>query len=273
MSVLRFVLVFVVAVLCGFAIEMPVFVVSFVIMPTTVFWPLTVGACAVGAALGAGWASNLLAQDRSWTRLSPVVGVGGVVAAFICAVSFGVLFVPTEYDPAGRYSAIYNLFAVAAAISLATTFAALRFRLTERRIVRDIALSLAAILAIPIAAVGAVFIQGSLVCGPEERAAFDEFAQYGGREMEAEGNIEPDSCFVNYSTPDSVDEVSAYFLEEFEANGWTIERKYRTTRDGSMDISATRGELYYEVSLYAIQERDPQPLDSGSDISVNVSGG
>ncbi len=272
MSALRFALVFTVAVLCGFMVEMPVFVTGLV-MPMTVVWPLTVGACAVAAALGAGWASNLLSPDRSWTRLFPVVGVGAVAAAFICVASLGILFVPPEYDPTGRYSAIYNLAAVAATISLATAFAARRFRSAERRMPRDIGASLAMMLAIPVAMVGAVFVQGSLVCDPEERAAFDEFAQYGGREMEAEGNLEPDSCFVNYSTPDSTEKVSEYFLDRFEARGWKIEEKYQTTPDGSMDISATRGELYYEVSLLVIQERDPHPLESGTFVAVNVSGG
>lgn len=272
MNALRFALVFAVAALCGLLVEAPVFVMSFVVMPTMIFWPLAVGACAVGSALGAGWASNFLSPDRSWTRLFPVVGAGAAVAAFICVISLVILFVPPEYDPTLRYSAFYNLAAVAVVISLATTFAARKFRSSERRMLRDIGVSFAMILAIPVAMVGAVFVQGSMACDAEERAAFDEFEQYGGREMEAEGNLEPDSCFVDYSTRDSVDEASEYFLERFEAHGWNIERKYRTTSDGSIDISATRGDLHYEVGLYAIQERDPHPLESGTDISVNVSG-
>lgn len=62
------------------------------VLHEVVIWPLTFGVCAIFAAIGAGWAGNLLAPGHIRSRFLPVVGISEVTAAVV-AVSLLVLTV------------------------------------------------------------------------------------------------------------------------------------------------------------------------------------
>jgi hypothetical protein len=70
---------------------------------------------------------------------------------------------------------------------------------------------------------GALLYSRAAGCSPEERAVFEEFPQYGGLEVKPESNINWGSCATDYETPDSREEVRAYFSKQLRANGWEVE--------------------------------------------------
>jgi hypothetical protein len=69
-----------------------------------------------------------------------------------------------------------------------------------------------------------------LGCSEEERKAFAEFPQFGGREMEPQPSMVSGGCAVFYDTPASQARVANYYTERLEARGWEVEqREYETT--------------------------------------------
>jgi hypothetical protein len=110
-----------------------------------------------------------------------------------------------------------------------------------------------------------------------ERKAFDEFPQYGGREMEPQPSLESGSCAVFYDTPASQERVASYYTERLEARGWEVEqREYETTVSGpkkrtfdEVEIMARRGDFFYEVFFESHRYYDPPR--PGVHVAVHVS--
>jgi hypothetical protein len=92
-------------------------------------------------------------------------------------------------------------------------------------------------------------------CTDEERKVYAEFAQYGGREMEPEGSTVSGGCAVFYDTRASQERVAQYYTEQLEEHGWEVQQRvYEVTVSDAkestveqMDITARRGEFFYEV--------------------------
>lgn len=83
--------------------------------------------------------------------------------------------------------------------------------------------------------------------------------QYGGRVVEPEGNPEKSSCASYYQTPDSEEEVFAYFRERFEEHGWELAPSESYRMEGGelvpADLVAHRGDFSYRVSVEKIDPR------------------
>jgi hypothetical protein len=86
-------------------------------------------------------------------------------------------------------------------------------------------------------------------CSEDERAVFEEFAQFGGRRLEPEGNPQLDSCAVYYDVYAPNEEILAYYREQLEERGWRIEAR----GGGENTLVATREEdgYYYQVETEA----------------------
>jgi hypothetical protein len=95
----------------------------------------------------------------------------------------------------------------------------------------------------------------ALGCSAEERGAFVEFPQYGGREIEPGPSTVSGGCAVFYDTPASQERVANYYTQRLEAHGWDVEqREYETTVSGpkkrtfdEVEITARRGDFFYGV--------------------------
>ncbi len=60
-------------------------------------------------------------------------------------------------------------------------------------------------------------------CTDEQRAIFEEFPHYGGRQLEPERSWATGHCGASFYTADSEEEVFAYYLEKLRENGWEVE--------------------------------------------------
>lgn len=119
--------------------------------------------------------------------------------------------------------------------------------------------------------VGAFFYSRAAGCSAEERAVFQEFPQYGGREMEPESNTGLGSCAAYYETPDPPEQVQAYFAERLVANGWEVKARpeeFGEDEFGGTIITATRDGYYYDVSYESLEMyENPRP---GVHLAVHV---
>ncbi len=99
--------------------------------------PLMMGVGGMFAALGAAWAGNILAPDRSGSRLLAIVGASEVAAALLAVATLGLAL---ALEQTGR-SAPDLLFPVLAVSLLVLTagasLATWRFRYQGRRLGRD----------------------------------------------------------------------------------------------------------------------------------------
>lgn len=158
---------FLLSAVAGTLAALPVFVMGLVV-PMTVIWPLTLGVAALAAALGAGWAGNLLARDGTWSRLPRILVAAETTAAVLLVVSAipFVVRVPGVLLPSGP--AIYGIALTAAVISLVATVAMLRYRSAEGRPWRDVLLTLALLMLVaPAVCATVVLLSCSLLvrCG------------------------------------------------------------------------------------------------------------
>jgi hypothetical protein len=98
-------------------------------------------------------------------------------------------------------------------------------------------------------------VYSSVLGCSEERKAFAEFPQFGGREMEPGPSTVLGGCAAFYDTPASQERVANYYTERLEARGWEVEqREYETTVSGpkkrtfdEVEIMARRGDFFYNV--------------------------
>ncbi len=107
-------------------------------------------------------------------------------------------------------------------------------------------------------------------CRGEEKAVFEEFPQYSPRTPE-DLDPKPDNldalsaagsaCFVVYRTPDGAQEVTDYFEERLEENGWK-----RSPGTGG-PLTVRRGNYEYRLSFPGNLPGDP---DSARGTQVQV---
>ncbi len=143
MTVLLAAVATLVAALVGALIGLLVVLPFALLFSELIVYPLAAGFGALLAALAAGWAANAGALDRSTTRLLPVVGVAEACAVLVAGVmltsfALSVWSRPRVFDVlpivlAGAGSAV---------LGAAATGAALRNRSGERRLGRDLRLTL-----------------------------------------------------------------------------------------------------------------------------------
>lgn len=60
-------------------------------------------------------------------------------------------------------------------------------------------------------------------CSDEEQAVFEEFPQYGDRQVEPESVSTTSSCVIRLETPDPEEEIFAYYSQSLLENGWEID--------------------------------------------------
>lgn len=120
-------------------------------------------------------------------------------------------------------------------------------------------------------------------CRGEQRATYEEFAQYSPRQPR---DLEPrpgfgyvfalgGNCHTVFNTADSSEEVAGYYTENLRRRGWEVEieprapsetteaRHLETTESGGIysrtTISATRGPYFYQVGVYSESSIEAPP--------------
>lgn len=117
-------------------------------------------------------------------------------------------------------------------------------------------LTVAGLLALLGLGVGGVLLLWSGVCNERERAIFEEFPQYGSRQLEPEPNLDLGSCHAFYQVEATENEVSAYFANRLRANGWKVE--IQRPPPGSLPnspsyVSGRRDGYRYEVTYNPLE--------------------
>jgi hypothetical protein len=108
-----------------------------------------------------------------------------------------------------------------------------------------------------VVAVAGVFLSSG--CSDEERAVFAEFAQFGGRTPEPEGNPQLDSCAAYYDVSAPGEEVLAYYRQQLRERGWRIEMQ------GGDELVATRREDGYHYQV------ETEPSRHATHVAAHVS--
>ena len=106
---------------------------------------------------------------------------------------------------------------------------------------------------ISLGAVGVLLFRAG-TCGQEERTAYGELAQYGGRRLAPEPNYELGSCQAFYLVDDRPKEVLAYFGDRLRVNGWKVEMIFQPPPSAppgsSTSFVARRGDYRYSFIFY-----------------------
>ena len=111
------------------------------------------------------------------------------------------------------------------------------------------------------------------ICGEEERAAFSEFAPYGGAEVEPGSDSMSGGCVATYEASAPPEEVADHLARRLESHGWEIEHRLRTGRDAEDEfagtlVAARRGGLRYAADYESIESYErPRP---GTHVVVRV---
>lgn len=85
------------------------------------------------------------------------------------------------------------------------------------------AAGLAAFMALCLAVAWWSYVVQEEACSDEEQAVFEEFPQYGERQIEPESAPTTGSCVVRFETPDPEGEIFAYYSQSLLENGWEID--------------------------------------------------
>lgn len=129
-----------------------------------------------------------------------------------------------------------------------------------------------------VAALVLPYMWGSLTaCSEEERTVFQEFPHYGGVEREPEPFAESGGCAVFYDTEAPQERVANYYTEQLEAHGWEVEQTVTEATlmepeiktAPSIDITAHRGDFFYEVLFESHELYDPP--GPGAHVAVHLS--
>ncbi len=148
----------VVELICTF----PLFVFG-LFVPAEVVLPLTVGFATLYAALTAAWVGNLLSPSKTASRILPIVGVSELAAAvlYLVIIALTVNLVVRWPFP------IFPVLVIVLGVTLITSLATWRLRCRERRLDKDIRITLGLIALAPLIAVGTVAITCSVTsCVP-----------------------------------------------------------------------------------------------------------
>ena len=117
-----------------------------------------------------------------------------------------------------------------------------------------------------IALVGVFFYADA--CTFAERSVYEEFPQYGGREIPPSRNVEAGSCWARYETSAGKEEVLRYFRGRFAEHGWHKERGGEFPTNGELVMS--RGQQVYEVWWYPRIPDRRFPSPRGTEDVVHV---
>ncbi|MGH3148752.1 MAG: hypothetical protein ACRDTR_23475 [Rubrobacter sp.] len=112
------------------------------------------------------------------------------------------------------------------------------------------------------------------ICGEEERAAFSEFPQYGGLEMEPRSDSMTGGCAVIYETPAPPEKVAGYLANRLESHGWTVQHRLEARGEagekfGGTLVTAGRDGLRY--GAYYESLRFYEPPRPGTHVAVHLS--
>ncbi|CAN5662812.1 hypothetical protein BH24ACT22_BH24ACT22_06690 [soil metagenome] len=126
-----------------------------------------------------------------------------------------------------------------------------------------------------------VYFSGlGLGCDSEEQDVYGEFPQFGDRRIEPQANEETGDCSARYESRKNRRDIQDYYARNLEANGWKVTRKpspgqlappektameepvpgnpEKTRKvpvaDAEELISAERGEYFYQVEYYSLQD-------------------
>ncbi len=128
-----------------------------------IIWPLTFGICAIFAAIGAGWASNLLVPGHTRSRFLPVVGISEVTAVVVAVALLGltVFFFPRFPAFASMLGPpIFLLGTGVIFIAMSASWAAWHFRSLEGHMAKDVAITLGLVGLAILAFVATLFLAG-----------------------------------------------------------------------------------------------------------------
>lgn len=230
------------------------------------------GAGAAGILVGAMGAAalGLSLRDPRETLLLSLAG----------AVGFGVgLVAKFSVEQALRLGAVENmLLAVSGVIGGAALGGALGYLVRVAEHPRgERLLWLGALASLPlIAGLFVVFFTLPYrgICGEEERAAFSEFAQYGGLEKEPWPDSMTGGCAVIYETSASPEKVAEYLANRLESHGWTVQHRLEAGGDaeeefGGTLVTASRDGLRYSADYESLEfYKRPRP---GTHVAVHLS--
>ena len=122
-------------------------------------------------------------------------------------------------------------------------------------------------------------------CTDGERAALEEFPQYGAREIEPETERATGGCVVRFDTSAPEEEIFAYYSDGLRQNGWEVEREpasyseptgHSTGQDGDEKTSAVihGAELFARRDAYSYRLHYlPQPQADEARVIAGVEGG
>ncbi len=131
---------------------------------------------------------------------------------------------------------------------------------------------LRAILAVLLTVGGTVALVGALLyagtCTLDEELLYEEFPQYGGREVEPRPNVGTGSCWARYETPARKAQVLAYFRGRFAEHGW--EQEYDADFPTNGQLVMSRGRQAYELRWYPRIPDRRFPSPGGTEVVVHV---
>lgn len=128
-----------------------------------VIWPLTFGICAIFAAIGAGWASNLLVPGHTRSRLLPVVGISEATAAVVAIALLALTAFLFPRFPAFASMLGPPVFLLGTGvifIAMSASWAAWHFRSLESRVGKEIAITIGLVGLAILAFVATLFLAG-----------------------------------------------------------------------------------------------------------------
>jgi hypothetical protein len=117
-----------------------------------------------------------------------------------------------------------------------------------------------------IALVGVFFYADA--CTFAERSVYEEFPQYGDREIPPSRNVEAGSCWARYETSTGKEEVLRYFRGRFAEHGWQKEHNGEFPTNG--DLLMSRGQQVYELQWYPRLPDRRFPSPRGTGVVVHV---
>ena len=248
---------------CGTLVGYVVSFVAFPLLPLGLLFGLVAGA--VSVALAAFTAAGRVAPADAETRgrLVPVV-LASLGSLLLLGLPVSAVLSGPGMPPIPPIPPIPVATAVAA---VGATLAAFRARPPRAALLPApsrprrgrFLLPLLAVAAPLLLVLGAFWLPAVWACSEDERAVYGEFPQYGDLRVEPSGNPDRGSCAAYYQTPDTEEEVFAYFRERFEEHGWKEAPHESYRMEGGelvpTDLVAHRSDFSYRVS---VEEIDPE---------------
>ena len=265
--------------IAGYAVSIP----AFVLLPGGLFLGLAAGA--VVAALAARAVGERVAPAGTEDRGRPLpVVLSSLVSLLLLGLPASAVLSGPGMPPIPPIPAAMAFAAAGAALADSRRRtrgpgeAGPRRSRTRPRRGRGLLPLLVAVTAPLVLVLGAFWLPAVWACSSDERAVYGEFPQYGGRAVEPSGNPGVGSCAAYYQTPDSEEEVLAYFAERLEERGWEPRPQEASKKAGpggkpgppAGSVAYRPDGFRYEVQ---VGEIDPEAggLAPGTHVTVHVS--